>query len=112
VHDRADADRLGRDVLLVDHRRRAQPVLELGDLLLEHRLLVLGVVVLGVLRDVAELPGILDPLGHLLAAHGGKVLDLGLQILETLRCEDDFLRHFNPWLGFSGRASVAMKPDP
>ena len=53
--------------LLVDHGRAAQPLLELGDPLLEQRLLVLGVVVLGVLRDVAELARLLDPLGDLAA---------------------------------------------
>ena len=37
-------------LLLVDDGRAAQPLLELGDALLEQRLLVLGVVVLGVLR--------------------------------------------------------------
>ena len=39
----------------VDHARVREPLLELGDLVLEHRLLVLRVVVLGVLGDVAEL---------------------------------------------------------
>jgi hypothetical protein len=33
--------------------------------MLEHRLLVLGVVVLGVLRDVAEFARNLDPLGNI-----------------------------------------------
>ena len=56
---------LGVDLLLVDDVRAAQPLLELGDPLLEQRLLVLGVVVLGVLGDVAELARLLDPLGDL-----------------------------------------------
>src|SRR3954454_18115490 len=96
VHRRPDADHVRGDVVLVEQRRRAQLLLELGDLLLEHRLLVLGVVVLRVLGDVAERPGLLDPLRHLFAASRGQVLDLGLQILESLLSEDDFLRHFNP----------------
>jgi hypothetical protein len=56
-------------------------------------LLVLGVVVLGVLRDVAELACLLDPLGDLTAALGRQVLDLLLQILESLGGEDDVLGH-------------------
>ena len=72
----ADADRLGVDLLLVDDRRAAQPLLELGDPLLEQGLLVLGVVVLGVLRDVAELARLLDPLGDLATLDGGQVLEL------------------------------------
>ena len=71
-------------MLLVDHRGAAQPLLELGDPLLEHRLLVLGVVVLGVLRDVAELARLLDPLGDLAALVGGQVLELLAELLETL----------------------------
>ena len=52
-------------VLLVDHGGAAQPLFELGDPPLEQRLLVLGVVVLGVLGDVAELARLLDPLRDL-----------------------------------------------
>ena len=58
--------------------RAAQPLLELGDPLLEQRLLVLGVVVLGVLGDVAELARFLDALGDLAALGGREVLDLRL----------------------------------
>src|SRR3954469_14010003 len=61
VHDRTDRDDVGRDRTLVDQGCRTQLVLELGDLLLEHGLLVLRVVVLGVLRDVAEAARLLDP---------------------------------------------------
>ena len=52
---------------LVDDGRAAEPLLELRDPLLEHGLLVLGVVVLGVLGDVAELARLLDALGDLTA---------------------------------------------
>ena len=57
-------------VLLVDHLGAAELVLKLGDALLEHRLLVLGVVVLGVLGDVAELARLLDAIGDLAALVG------------------------------------------
>jgi hypothetical protein len=88
VHGRADAHDAGVDVLLVDHTSVAQLLLEIGDLLLEHGLLVLGVVVLGVLGDVTELSGLLDPLGHLAPALAAQVLDSRLQIFQALRGED------------------------
>ena len=72
-----DRDHAGVDRLLVDHGRVAQLVLERGDARLEHRLLVLGVVVLGVLADVAELARLLDALGDLAALRRAEVLDLG-----------------------------------
>jgi hypothetical protein len=59
---------------------------------LEHRLLVLGVVVLGVLGDVAELAGDPDPLRDLAALLGLQVLDLLLELLVPLCGEDDFLQ--------------------
>ena len=65
VDDRAELDLVGAERLLVDHGGAAQPLFELGDPLLEQRLLVLGVVVLGVLGDVAELARLLDPLRDL-----------------------------------------------
>ena len=49
-------------------RAFSEPLLELRDLVLEHGLLVLRVVVLGVLGDVAELAGDADPLGDLAAS--------------------------------------------
>ena len=76
--------------------RRAQPLLELGDPLLEHRLLVLGVVVLGVLGDVAELARLLDALGDLAALVGRRSLELVLELLEAFGGEDDVLGHEVP----------------
>ena len=62
--------------------------------MLEQGLLVLGVVVLGVLADVAELARLTDALGHLFALDGREVGDLVLQLLEAFFGEDDFLaRH-------------------
>ena len=49
---RADRDDVLRHVLLADHLGVAELLLELRDPMLEQRLLVLGVVVLGVLGDV------------------------------------------------------------
>ena len=92
AHLRADRDSVLRDLLLRDHPCRQQPLLELGDLVLEHRLLVLGVVVFRVLGDVAELAGDPDALGHLAAPVAAQMVDLALQLLVALRCEDDFLQ--------------------
>ena len=60
--------------------------------MLEHRLLVLRVVVLGVLGDVAELARDADPLGDLAALVVLQVVDLLLQLLVALGREDDFLQ--------------------
>ena len=73
---RADRDDVGRDLPLLDHARIAQLLLEPGDPVLEQHLVVLGVVVLGVLRDVAELAGNADALGDFAPPLGREVLDL------------------------------------
>ena len=85
-------DAVLRDLLLGDHARRQQPLLELGDAVLEHRLLVLGVVVLRVLGDVAELACDADPFGDLAALLGLEILDLLTEFLVALRGEYDFLQ--------------------
>ncbi len=77
----------------VDHGRGSEPVLELSDPRLDHRLLVLGVVVFGVLADVAELPRFLDPRGDLAAAGGREHLELGLQVGQSFGGENDILGH-------------------
>jgi hypothetical protein len=61
---------------------------------LEQGLLVLGVVVLRVLGDVAEVPRDADAIRDLAALLGGEILDLFLQLLVTLRSEDHFLHRF------------------
>src|SRR5919198_195388 len=91
LHLRADRDDILGDVLLGDDARIAQAFLERGDAVLEQHLLVLRVVVLGVLRNVAELAGDPDALRHLAALCGRELLDFCLQLLVALRCEDDFL---------------------
>src|SRR4051812_21069521 len=65
VHGHADADDVGVELGRVDDGGGAQLLLEGGDARLEHHLLVLRVVVLGVLGDVAELASLLDALGNL-----------------------------------------------
>ena len=72
-------------------RALTQALLELGDPVLEHRLLVLRVVVLRVLGDVAELARDADPVRDLAALVGRQELDLLLQLLVSLGREDDFL---------------------
>src|SRR3954447_19494096 len=90
---RADGDRVLQDLLLRDHAGSEQPVLELGDLVVEHGLLVLGVVVLRVLGDVAELACDADALGDLAALLAPQKVDLLLEFLVALGCEDDFLQN-------------------
>src|SRR5215204_998143 len=92
---RADAHDVLRELLPVDHASRHQPFLELRDPVLEHRLLVLGVVVLGVLRDVAELARNADALRDFTSLLSRQVVDLFLQLLVTLWSEDHFL-HLRP----------------
>src|SRR5579884_208654 len=93
---RADRDGVLGDLLLRDHPCGQEPLLELRDLVLEHRLLVLRVVVLRVLGDVAELTGDADALGDLAALLAAQVVDLLLELPEPLRCEDDFLQERPP----------------
>src|SRR5207244_5792443 len=81
-----------RDLLLLDHAGGRNPLFELLAPSLEHRLLVLGVVILGVLGDVAELAGDLDPLGYLPTFLGRQVLDLALQVLVALFGEENVLQ--------------------
>jgi hypothetical protein len=64
--------------------------------MLEHRLLVLGVVVLGVLADVPELAGNADAIRDLPPSVGREILDLVLQLLVTLWSEDHFLHDRPP----------------
>src|SRR5262249_49384584 len=94
----ADRDHVLRDVLLVDHARVAQPLLERRDPMLEQHLLVLRVVVLCVLGDVAELALDADPLRYLAALDGRELFDLVLELLVALGRENDFLHCLHPFL--------------
>ena len=61
--------------------------------MLEHRLLVLRVVVLRVLRDVAELARDADPLRDLAPLLGPQAVDLLLELLVAVCRENDFLQN-------------------
>ena len=74
-------------VVLVDDRGVLDQRLELLDPALDERLLVLGVLVLGVLGDVAVLLGVVDPRGNFGAAHVGHLLELAAGRLETFAGE-------------------------
>src|ERR1700684_3121362 len=94
VDDRADLHYVSREVLRLDHARHPQLLLQLRDAALEHRLLVLRVVVLRVLRDVAELARLLDPLGDLATLLRREQLELVFELLQSFRGEDYVLRHW------------------
>jgi hypothetical protein len=91
---RPDGHDAGRDLLLVHHTGTRQTLLQRRDAVLEHRLLVLRIVVLGVLGDVAEFARLLDALGNLAPLHGREVLDLFLELVVPFGRENDFLHWF------------------
>ena len=72
--------------------RLREALLELRDAVLEHHLLVLRVVVLGVLGDVPELAGRADAIRDLAAFLVREILDLLLQLLVAFGSEDDVLQ--------------------
>src|SRR5258706_1150598 len=80
---RADLDVI-RGVVLVDDRGVLDQRLERLDPALDERLLVLGVLVLGVLREVAVLLGVVDPLGDLRPADRQDLLELLAELLEAI----------------------------
>jgi hypothetical protein len=70
--------------VLVDQRGVLDQGLERLDPALDERLLVLGVLVLGVLREVAMLLRIVDALGNLGSLDGGHLLQLLAELVEAL----------------------------
>ena len=78
--------------------------------MLEQRLVVLGVVVLGVLGDVAELPRDANPLRNLTTLVVRQVLDLLLELLVALRSEDHFL-HFLCLLRKNARRNAPSRSE-
>ncbi len=90
-NDRADRHDARVDVASVDDARVEEPLLELGDLVLEHRLLVLRVVVLRVLGNVAECPRHANAIRDFAAPVGAQDRELLLQVFVALRREDHVL---------------------
>src|SRR3972149_791016 len=70
--------------VLVDRDRVLQHLLERKDPAFEEGLVILGLLQLGVLGEVPELHGVVDPLRHLGSALGAQLLELGLQLLQPL----------------------------
>jgi hypothetical protein len=95
VDDRAELDLVGAERLLVDHGGAAQPLFELGDPALQQRLFVLGVVVLGVLGDVAELARFLDPRRNFTTFRRREVLDFLFELLEPFWGDDGLATHLS-----------------
>jgi hypothetical protein len=60
---------------------------------LESRLLVLGVVIFGVLGDIAELTSLLDAGGNLAPSGRGQALIFRSEVGKAFRREDDILGH-------------------
>ena len=84
----AEPDHVGLRLDLA-HLRREQLLADAQDLGLQVRLVVLGVVVLGVLLEIAPLARGLDALGDLPPRDGLQVLELGLQRLQALGGHDN-----------------------
>src|SRR4028119_1756044 len=87
---RPEVHRVGADLGGVHHLGVADAALDLADPARQKPLLGLGVVVLGVLGDVPELPRLPDAVGNLLAPDVREVRELLLKLLQT-RGGDQFL---------------------
>src|SRR5262245_51143000 len=83
VDRRADLD-VVRGVVLVDDRGVLDQRLECLDPALDERLLVLGVLVLGVLAEVAVLLGVVDALSDLGPLDADHLIELGAKLLEAV----------------------------
>src|SRR3989338_6779561 len=70
--------------VLVDRDRALQHLLERNYPAFQKVLVVLGLLQLGVLGEIPELHGVVDPLRHLGSALGAQLLELGLQLLQPL----------------------------
>ena len=70
MDDGAKGDFAGAGSDLLDNSRAAQALFELGDLLLELGLLVLGVVVFSVLGDVTKIACLSNPFRNFATADG------------------------------------------
>src|SRR3954451_8059143 len=105
----AECDDVGRWSRLL-HVGAHELVAEGEDLGLEERLGVLGVVVLGVLLEVAELAGGLDALGDFAAAFAFETLELALERLVAFDGHDYGVRHRLVSVGLGGDSPDASGP--
>jgi hypothetical protein len=90
LHLAADLDLLVVAVR-VDDDGVLHHLLEREDAALEEGLVVLRLLQLGVLGEIAELHGGVDPVRDLLALHRAKLLELGLELLQAIGRDRDRL---------------------
>ncbi len=110
AHDRAHGDDARVDLLRVDHPGVREPLVELRDAMLEHHLLVLRVVVLGVLGDLAECARRGDALGDLPPLLRPQPVELALQLLVALGSEDHILQEMPSETRRRGPAGPVKRP--
>src|SRR5258708_9358677 len=82
---------------LLDDLGVSDRLLECEDATLDPTLVVLGVLVFGILGDIAELLGAADPVGHLPPLHGEELVKLGLELLQAFLGDRNglVLQHLN-----------------
>src|SRR5918993_5114569 len=83
-HRGPEVDSIFLDLGRIDHLHVTDPALEFADPALQQALLVLGVVVLGVLRDVPEIAGLTDAIGNLFATRACEEGEFFLELLQPL----------------------------
>jgi hypothetical protein len=54
---------------------------------------ILGLFVFGVADSASPFPGLVDPLGHVLATNSTEVIQLRLQLFQPFSCQIHWLRH-------------------
>ncbi len=89
-----DEDPIGGRVMIVDHSSIAEHQFQLEDPPLYERLLVLRILIFGVLGEIAELFGELDPLRNFLSLDLLEVLQLILELFEPLAGQYRFFFSF------------------
>ena len=89
----AQADRAAVRGLLLDDHIVGQDLLDLSHAGVKLALLVLGLIVLAVLRQVSERAGLLDQLGHFLLPNCLQIIHLVLKLFQALGAEFIFLCH-------------------
>src|SRR5207237_8785410 len=77
--------------LLVNDLSVLHHLLDREEATLEERLIILCLLELGVLGEVSELHGRVDALGHTLTAGGLQFVELGVDLLQTIRGDVDRL---------------------